>query len=89
MNGFLFQSFYLKVMKKTFWNEKKQDISKLLSMLDEAIDGLIENEVCSYCKIRFDETLKAERCNSSDYCKSYIFQGLEDSFFQKQKRRKK
>lgn len=73
-------------MKKTFSQNINLYTDCLLSMLDEAIGGLVENEICSFCKIRFDDKLKAERCDSGDFCKSYIFQGLEDSFFQKQKR---
>lgn len=38
----------------------------------------MENEICSYCKIRFDEEEKRKKCQSGNYCKSLIFQGLED-----------
>ncbi|MBS4760697.1 MAG: hypothetical protein KHX03_08390 [Clostridium sp.] len=65
-------------MKKFLLYAKNLEKPRLLGMLDRAIGGLVENEICSYCKIRFDENEKLKKCQSGDFCKSLIFQGLED-----------
>lgn len=46
----------------------------LIEMLDTAIGGLVENEICSYCKILHDQD---HRCKNFDNCHSLIFQGLQ------------
>lgn len=46
----------------------------LQEMLNIAIGGLVENEICSYCKIQHDQD---HRCKNFDNCHSLIFQGLQ------------
>lgn len=47
----------------------------LLNMLDTAIGGLIENDICSYCQLVHS---KDERCINGENCKTFIFLGLLD-----------
>jgi hypothetical protein len=53
--------------------ESPYGIKKLLKMLETAIEVLIENEICSCCKIFHN---KDHRCSSGDYCEKLIFDGL-------------
>ncbi len=52
------------------------EIKALEAMLRVAIGGLIENEICSYCKIRHDEDAKSRLCNGFERCEQLIFEGL-------------
>lgn len=46
----------------------------LLEMLDIAIGGLVENEICSYCKILHNQD---HRCKNFEHCQDFIFEGLK------------
>ena len=46
----------------------------LLGMLHFAIDSMIENEICTLCKYRYDK--KAKHCSHIDICRINIFDGL-------------
>lgn len=51
----------------------------VFGMLESAIGGLVENEICSYCKIRFDEEAKSKACASLENCEGLVFEGLLES----------
>ena len=56
-------------------SSKEKELERMLRI---AVGGLIENEICSYCKIRFDEKTKNEACESGEFCERFILSGLEE-----------
>lgn len=52
----------------------------LLEMLDTAIGGLVENEICSYCKIQHNQD---HRCKNFEHCQDLIFEGLRQKALDK------
>lgn len=46
----------------------------LLGMLDMAMTGMIENDVCFSCPVNCSKPQPA--CFDEDACKSYLFEGL-------------
>ena len=65
-------------MKNLGAGKKEKELGELWKMLRIAVGGLVENEICSYCKIRFDEKMKREACESGEFCERFILAGLKE-----------
>ena len=68
-----------------FCHQHKSPLSEkiLYEMLDFAITGMVENELCYYCSYNLDK--QTTLCKNIDLCRANLFEGLKQAALNKLK----